>query len=202
MTDQPIDRRIARTRRLLQHALLSLLRTKDYEAITVEEICKAANVGRSTFYTHFSGKDDLKRSGLERLWRQLSRRPQAPAASNDVSGEPLSFSLALFAHAHDYVDHYRAMAGTRGGSMMLSGMRDLATGLLREEFERAPRGGDAPQELVVQFAVGAFMAVLVWWLDRGAKPSPTEVNALYRHLAMPGFVARSGADPAGSPGQA
>jgi AcrR family transcriptional regulator len=62
-----IDRRSARTRAMLQHALLSLIAKKRYEAITIKDICEAANVGRSTFYEHYTGKDDLKRCGLEHL---------------------------------------------------------------------------------------------------------------------------------------
>lgn len=49
MANGTIDRRIARTRGMLQHALISLIPKKGYEAITVEDICDVANVGRSTF---------------------------------------------------------------------------------------------------------------------------------------------------------
>jgi AcrR family transcriptional regulator len=48
------DRRTLRTRQLLTDALGELIRTKRYEAITVQEIADRANVGRSTFYAHFS----------------------------------------------------------------------------------------------------------------------------------------------------
>ena len=64
---KPIDRRVARTRGMLHEALLSLIIEKGYEAVSVEDICERANVGRSTFYAHFTGKDDLKRSGLGHL---------------------------------------------------------------------------------------------------------------------------------------
>src|SRR5262245_45123225 len=58
----PIDRRVARTRAMLHQALLALIMEKGYEAISVADICERADVGRSTFYAHFTGKDDLKRS--------------------------------------------------------------------------------------------------------------------------------------------
>ncbi|RUW95783.1 TetR family transcriptional regulator, partial [Mesorhizobium sp. M8A.F.Ca.ET.059.01.1.1] len=50
-----IDRRVARTRALLQDALIALIPERGYAAITVEDICEKANVGRSTFYTHYAG---------------------------------------------------------------------------------------------------------------------------------------------------
>jgi AcrR family transcriptional regulator len=70
MAKRTIDRRVARTRETLQRALISLILKKGYDAITVEDICEAANVGRSTFYSHYTSKDDLKRSGLEAHLRQ------------------------------------------------------------------------------------------------------------------------------------
>ena len=69
-----MDRRVSRTRTALQQAHLGLILKQGYETTTVEDICEAANVGRSTFYAHFRGKDDLKRSGLDQLRAQLLAR--------------------------------------------------------------------------------------------------------------------------------
>jgi hypothetical protein len=54
MAKRPIDRRVARSRDMLHQALLILIVKKGYDAITVEDICETANVGRSTFYAHFT----------------------------------------------------------------------------------------------------------------------------------------------------
>src|SRR6266699_5908998 len=95
-TKDPIDRRISRTRMLLQHALNSLILKKGYEAITIKDICDAANVGRSTFYAHYTSKDDLKRSGLEHLRRLLvDRQKQALAGAGDIRQRSLGFSLTM-----------------------------------------------------------------------------------------------------------
>lgn len=44
---------------LMDEALLCLLEKKDFEFITVKEICKKAGVNRSTFYLHYENTDDL-----------------------------------------------------------------------------------------------------------------------------------------------
>ena len=44
---------------LMNEALLLLLEKKDYEFITVTEICQKAGVNRSTFYLHYLSIDDL-----------------------------------------------------------------------------------------------------------------------------------------------
>lgn len=44
---------------LMDEALLLLLEKKDYQYITVKEICQKAGVNRSTFYLHYETMDDL-----------------------------------------------------------------------------------------------------------------------------------------------
>jgi len=94
MANKPIDRRVARTRAMLQKAHISLILEKGYEAITVEDICEEANVGRSTFYAHYTSKDDLRRSGLENLRRLLvDRQKDALAMPGDIRHRSLGLQL-------------------------------------------------------------------------------------------------------------
>lgn len=51
-----LDPRIRRTRMSLQHALCSLLATKEFEKISVQDIAEAAAVNRATFYDHYPDK--------------------------------------------------------------------------------------------------------------------------------------------------
>ncbi len=44
---------------LMDEALISLLESKDFEYITVKEICSKAGVNRSTFYLHYDNVTDL-----------------------------------------------------------------------------------------------------------------------------------------------
>ena len=187
-----IDRRIARTKGMLQHALISLILKKDYETITIEDICDAANVGRSTFYAHYTSKDDLKRSGLDENLRRLlaDRQRDARAMPGDSGDRCLSFSLTMFEHARDHKDLYRALIGGRGGTVALGTIRRILSGLVSDELA-ATAGksvGKIPmdavlRELAVQYVVGAFMAVLIWWLDRGAKLPPQQIDAMFRLLS-------------------
>ena len=180
-SEPAIDRRIARTRHALQRALMNLIIEKGYEAVTVQDVCDAANVGRSTFYAHYTGKDDLKRSGLDHLRHMLMAR-QAQAGGEG----PLSFSVALFEHARDHLPLYRALAGSEGAAISLGVLRDTIAGLVRKDLTPT---GDMPRDLAVAFVTGAFMSVLTWWLDGGAKLPPPQVDALFHRLARGGVAA-------------
>jgi AcrR family transcriptional regulator len=191
MAKKQIDRRVARTRALLQQAHMSLILKKDYEAITVDEICDAANVGRSTFYAQYTSKDDLRRSGLENLRRLLVERQKDALTARDIRDRSLGFSLTMFEHARDHLDLYKALVGGRGGAIALGTIRRILSDLIRNELAATAdkRSADAiPREVVVQYVAGAFMAVMTWWLDGGAKLPPQRVDAMFRRLATEGIL--------------
>ena len=56
---------------LMNEALLLLLEKKDYEFITVTEICKKAGVNRSTFYLHYENIYELLEETIENLGKQF-----------------------------------------------------------------------------------------------------------------------------------
>ena len=190
MSKGAVDRRIARTRAGLQHALIALILEKSYEAITVDEICARANVGRSTFYLHYASKDALKRSGLEHLRRELAARQQRVLADGGAV-DVLCFSLALFEHARDHIDLYRALVGGRGGTIAVTEIREILADFIRSEINAGTAGriGQAvPAELMVRYLVGAYISVLTWWLDRGAEPPPRAMDEMFRQLATNGAL--------------
>jgi len=66
MTAAKPDRRTARTRQALMSAFVSEVLSRSYEEISVEDIVKRADIGRSTFYMHYKSKDDLLRESIAR----------------------------------------------------------------------------------------------------------------------------------------
>ena len=62
--DAVMDRRVRRTRRALIDAYNALILSKQVETIRVTDIIAAADVGRSTFYEHYSGRDAIHLDAL------------------------------------------------------------------------------------------------------------------------------------------
>ena len=56
---------------LMDEALIRLLEVKDYEYITVKEICEKAGVNRSTFYLHYETVNDLLSECLENIKKRF-----------------------------------------------------------------------------------------------------------------------------------
>jgi AcrR family transcriptional regulator len=60
------DRRTQRTRQALMSAFVELVLARGYEGLTTSEISRKANVGRSTFYLHYSSKEELLKDSMRR----------------------------------------------------------------------------------------------------------------------------------------
>ena len=85
------DRRVRRTRRAIFDAFRDLVLSRRYDEIRVGDVIEGANVGKSTFYEHFTNKDDVLLSSMEPLFEVL-----ADAATGDVVRERLFFVLSHF----------------------------------------------------------------------------------------------------------
>ena len=57
-----MDRRIRRTRTAVFNAVLDLMVEKDTSKITVLELCKRADINKSTFYLHYKSMEDCLQS--------------------------------------------------------------------------------------------------------------------------------------------
>lgn len=66
MTALKADRRTERTRAALMTAFIGLLLSEGYEFVTVERVAERANVGRSTFYLHYAGKEEILKQSMMR----------------------------------------------------------------------------------------------------------------------------------------
>ena len=186
MIEEKTDRRVARTRVALNEALVALMCEKNFDAITVADILARANVGRSTFYAHYTDKHDILRSSIGNLRHALDamRGKKAP-------GAPLfGYSLWFFAHCHSM----RALYVKQANCIVMQWFKDVLAEVVREELraQPAPRKREVALEAVVQFVVGAFMAVLTWAFNEPHSCPPQAMDATFRALVTPGIDAAFG----------
>lgn len=182
------DRRIEKTRRLLHEALISLTREKSYDEIAVQEILDRANVGRSTFYMHFRGKDDLLVSMIHELLGPVDGSGAAPAGSLDqrITG----FSLRIFEHILHHRRTAAVVMGATAWAVVHEHLRRILAKRIGHDLKRHSRGrergpGQIPPELLAQYVATTFILVLNWWVESHTRLHPEDVNALFRSLVEP-----------------
>ncbi len=180
------DRRVARTRRALRDALAALLHEKPYDAIGVQDILDRADVGRSTFYTHFRDKDELLEAGIDAM---LFAVPQPARGSSERWEERLLwFSRPIFEfHAAQRAAGAAPFHGRARAVLHARLQRALAATLapaVRAEF--APRhASPIPPDLLTASITATFSVVFEWWLDQPQPPSVERAEAVFRALVIP-----------------
>ena len=184
-----IDRRSRRTRQALHQALIRLIVERGYDEITVADIADAADTGRSTFYAHFTDKDDLLRSAGGYLRRVLVMEHEAAAASSGIAEDRiLGFSRFMTAHLYEQRQIFHALMRGQGGPIFLEMIRDVLCEIVRKELPASPSGEPLEREVAVQFVVGGYITVVTWWLRSGAKQDPNAVEAAFRAIASSGLA--------------
>lgn len=185
------DRRVERTQQLLQAALLSLIKEKEFDAISVQEIIDRANVGRATFYAHYDNKEDLLESGFEGLQATLKERQrEAREREGNLDEQLFAFSHHLLAHADEHREILPSMVSQRGGALIQHLLRHLLVRVVREDVNTMmPKAGAVPKEAIVQFIAGGLYGLMMWWLSGKRRLSVDELDRLFRTLAIPAVKA-------------
>jgi AcrR family transcriptional regulator len=183
------DRRVERTRRALRSALADLLRTRDYDDLTISDILAEADVGRSTFYAHFNSKDDLLRFGLERLGIEL--RDASGPLLDSKGGCGFAFVRPLLEHIGGQRDMLRRLKG-RGATVYRRALDQVLAELTRHAMAMDSAEFDPIREFEIQFAKGALYGMILWWLERNSRLHAHELEAEFLRLI------RNGVDPASS----
>ncbi len=78
------NKRIQRTVQALTESLLALLKTKALEEIRVSELCRIADINRSTFYSYFSNISDLCEFIFSSHYVQIVRELDVLSKGSDV----------------------------------------------------------------------------------------------------------------------
>jgi AcrR family transcriptional regulator len=176
-----IDRRVVRTRTALIDALVALIRCKAYDDITVDDVLREANVGRATFYSHFTSKDDLLAKSFDRLRALLVAAYQGSSGSPFPRDSSWSPSRTLFEHVAQFSDVRSALEAGRGGAILWAALDGAIAGFLRAALP-ARLGAAVPRELVVRDVVARVIAVFRWWFEHQPEMSAGEAHELLARL--------------------
>jgi AcrR family transcriptional regulator len=173
------DRRVQRTRRALSEALIGLILERGWDAVSVQHVCDRANIGRSTFYTHFADKEELLIGGLDDLRRGLRQM-----ASMDAAERPLGFVRGLIEHAEEQRRLFRAVIGKRSGHVIQQRFRQMLIDLVHEDMAQTIAAGP-PLDAAARYVAGALMELLIWWLDTRNQFQAADLEKLFLQLTMP-----------------
>jgi AcrR family transcriptional regulator len=177
------DRRVQRTRELLQKALIELISERGYDAITIQDIVARANVGRTTFYAHYSSKDELFMSCHKAIVSEFhSLHPHS--REELLSHEAPPWMTSAYRHLLDARALLYPIFQGKDGPLILRRIRDRSA----EEIEASLRAAFAeadtniPIDVLANYLAGAQIALVQWWLEKRQAHTPENLAQTFHRL--------------------
>lgn len=174
------DRRSQRTRQALSNALVELMAEQTYNTITVQEIIDRANVGRSTFYAHFSDKDDLLSTVFEQFGKNLEL-----ASTRSYQLLPIR---EVFEHVAENYRQFKVFTWGSGTDFMFRAVHDHLDIHLEKRLQEK-LGEEKPSvlvKMVAHYITGVLMTLIQWWVDERKPFTPEEMDSYFHRLVVPG----------------
>ena len=181
------DRRVQRTRDLLQKALIELIGERGYDAITIQEIVDRANVGRTTFYLHYSSKDDLFMSCHEAIVSEFQSGPLYPhplSREELLSPEAPAGMTRAYRHLEEARARLYPIFQGKDGPLILRRIRDWSAQEIEANLRAAFADADStiPLDVLANYLAGAQIALVQWWLEKRRPHTPENLAQTFQRL--------------------
>lgn len=171
------SRRVALTKKLMKDALLELLEQKPLEKITVTDVCRAADVNRSSFYAHYQ---DIMQLAEEMRQDVLSL---LPTESKDLYDYSTGYTQRVLSDFFDYIRENERMFRIL---IVHFNNRDFNDRLITTVMDRysLPLMGDTELERRYNYTyiTNGVMGMLRSWIEDGFPISGAELAKLVLNM--------------------
>ncbi len=191
MLSKTEDRRISRTQAALRDALVTLVEECGLDAISVGDLCAAANITRGTFYNHFKDKEavvdafeDEVITGLEVFQERMGKLSLPELAKCVALKRPLPLLVEMFDYLREEGAFLHAMLGEGGDSAFSLRIRDsVCTNLVQSILHKRYRESTDPfVGYYVSFYASAYLGMIMHWIETGMMESSEDMARIAQRL--------------------
>jgi AcrR family transcriptional regulator len=182
---EKLDRRVERTRKLLQASLLALIVEQGFDGLRIEDITERANLRRATFYMHYKDKVELLFSALEVTFATLVEATEHYAADNGL-GWKTHYEAYLLTFQHVEQNHvlYKALLNSQSGTQVIRHIHDYLAEMILKGISRSPTfPATVPDEVLAHYIAGTELAMVMWWIEHD-RPYPVDQMARMVYTLM------------------
>lgn len=178
------DRRVRRSQKLLQDALIQLLREKQLGKIQIGEIVERADVSRPTFYYHFETKEQLLMSYSDDVFEQTFEVVFGGIEDDD----PVDLYQLLLASFEHWLLHKEVITWVlqiENRNFLNAHFLTHLTKVIQEIEKTMPRANHRPQDdkFALNYLAGGMFMLVKGWMDGDTQETPAEMAKL-AHMFM------------------
>jgi AcrR family transcriptional regulator len=191
--EKTTDPRILRTRKLLQQALATLMKEKEFENISVQDIAEAATINRATFYDHYPDKFALLECTVGTRFNELlaERGINFTSACADAL-------KAMVLGVCDFIAASQLLCSERAGQMephMESAIIAVVRRMLMDGLEKHPSSQPiSPQMIATTASWAIYGAAKEWAQTPNRPPSHAVVDTIVTLVAPVLALMESGSE--------
>lgn len=184
------ESRYYNTALLMDEALLLILENKEYEFISVKEVCAKAGVNRSTFYLHYETMDDLLNETLEMVndkflsaFKNDSKKPIVESIKNKDKNELIFINDKILKPYLNYILENKKLFFLSYKKRQLFKEEEKFAQLSKDLFipiTKVFKIKEDRQEYFIRYFRDGIMSIIHSWLENGCKESvDTIIEIIY-----------------------
>lgn len=172
-----MDRRQRKSRQAIFRAFSELLKEENYVQITVQQIIDLADVGRTTFYTHFETKDALLESFCAEIFEHVFSEDLDKEKTHDFSGEHDTKARVthILYHLQEHIEYLPGILTGDSDAVFMGYFKERLSVLFKESIQPSE---SIPEEYLLNHMVCGFSETIRWWA-RHSRYSPEEISAFF-----------------------
>lgn len=175
------DLRVQRTYRLLKEAFVHLIAHKNFEQITVQEICEEAMVRRTTFYQHFEDKNDFLAWFLQENQLAFDRSIDECICLGHIQEYYNSIITGALKYMRENQQLLRMLFGAGVEQhLLIREFSEKLTESIKRHLNKIPdidlRLDHVPVSMLAEFYVGGMTAALRWYFTNDFSCTDDEFN--------------------------
>jgi AcrR family transcriptional regulator len=183
LRNSTVDRRVSKTKRLLNQALVKLLMEKDLKNVTVLELTEAADVNRGTFYLHYKDIYDL----YDQIENDVLNKFNSLITKHMNQSRPgIAYTAVAdaFKFLHENADACRVILRING-NFFLSKLIDMLKPTAIKGWKTIlGKENEEFYDYYYSFITSGCVGMMRAWFDGGMKEPPEKVAKLAEQLMI------------------
>ncbi|MEI4770113.1 TetR/AcrR family transcriptional regulator [Psychrobacillus sp. FJAT-51614] len=173
------DKRVRRSRRLIKEAFISLITVKGYKSVTVKDIINKADYNRTTFYAHFSSKEELTEVLVTEMVAGLEEALLIPYNEKNLLqfGSLKPSSLRLFEYIIENSSFFNLLLKDDTIPNLQNKVIDMIFNLFKDEITfLSDQNSEANTENFATYRTHGIFGIILTWIKSGYIQSPEELS--------------------------